>query len=146
MIANSDQYVDIDINRYLLRQEDGRADGLIMTFWSDHPKWSYCRMRSDGTVDSVVEKQVVSNEATVGIYNFARGREFVAGAETMIASNLRVNGEFYVAPVYNELILQGKRIAVYNIGGEQSQMHGLGTPEDLLTFCRHKGIRQPLKQ
>ena len=58
------------------------------------------------TVSEVVEKQVVSNEATVGIYNFRRGKDFVRAAETMIAKSLRVNGEFYVAPAYNELIAE----------------------------------------
>ena len=41
MIANSDQWVDIDINIYLdlLKQHD--SDGLIMTMWADDPKWSF---------------------------------------------------------------------------------------------------------
>src|SRR5579872_5010870 len=77
MIANSDQFVDIDINSYLDRLETDELDGLIMTFWSDHPKWSYCRLSTDRTVTEVVEKQVVSNEATVGIYNFREGRDYV---------------------------------------------------------------------
>jgi dTDP-glucose pyrophosphorylase len=134
MIANSDQYVDVDINAYLERLDTDELDGLIMTFWSDHPKWSYCRLASDGTVTQIVEKQVVSNEATVGIYNFARGRDFVCAAERMIAMDKRVNGEFYAAPAYNELIAEGGRVGVFNIGREYQQMHGLGVPEDLQAF------------
>lgn len=136
MIANSDQFVELGMDDYLQRLDAGHADGLIMTFWSDHPKWSYCRLRADGTVSEVVEKQVVSNDATVGIYNFARGRDFVAAAEAMIARNLRVNGEFYVAPTYNLLIEQGARIIVAATGRESAGMHGLGTPEDLQRFMR----------
>jgi dTDP-glucose pyrophosphorylase len=134
MIANSDQFVDADINDYLAVMAAKGMDGMIMTFWSDHPKWSYCRMDADGWVTEVVEKQVVSNEATVGIYNFRRGRDFVWAAERMIARNLRVNNEFYVAPTYNELIGGGARVGVYNIGREYEQMHGLGIPEDLAAF------------
>lgn len=134
MIANSDQYVDVDINKYLATQDDQNLDGLIMTFWSDHPKWSYCRLSADKLVTDVVEKQVVSNEATVGIYNFRHGADFVAAADAMIAQNKRVNGEFYVAPVYNELIARQARVGVYNIGRENEQMHGLGVPEDLESF------------
>ncbi len=104
MMANSDQFVDVDINTYLAAQEQQDLDGLIMTFWADHPKWSYCRMGQGGMVTEVLEKQVVSNEATVGIYNFRRGKDFVKAADKMIALDKRVNGEFYVAPVYNELI------------------------------------------
>ncbi len=136
MIANSDQYVELGVDDYLHKLDVSQADGLIMTFWSDHPKWSYCRLRPDGTVSEVVEKQVVSNDATVGIYNFARGRDFVAAADAMIARNLRVNGEFYVAPAYNLLIEKGARIIVAATGCESAGMHGLGTPEDLQCFIR----------
>lgn len=136
MLANSDQFVDIDINTYLAEMERRRSDGLIMTFWSDHPKWSYVRFDDGHRVREVVEKRVVSNHATVGIYNFRRGAEFVRAAEAMIAANLRVNGEFYVAPAYNQLIAEGRSLAVYDIGREADGMYGLGIPEDLNLFLR----------
>ena len=134
MIANSDQMVDLKIDDYLSAGDAPDVDGLIMTFWADHPKWSYCRMRPDNTVSEVIEKKVISNEATVGIYNFRRGREFVQAAETMIEKDLRVNGEFYVAPVYNILIENNARIVVARTGKELDGMYGLGTPEDLDLF------------
>ena len=118
MIANSDQWVDIDINNYLLAMETDKADGLIMTMWADHPKWSYVGFDATGRMNRVVEKEVISNEATVGVYNFRHGRDFVRAAEQMIAKNLRVNNEFYVAPAYNQLIEEGERIAFYNVGRE----------------------------
>jgi hypothetical protein len=60
----------------------------------------------------------------------------VRGAKKMISDNSRVNGEFYVAPVYNELIKEGRKIFFENIGSENNQMNGLGTPEDLSFFIR----------
>ena len=134
MIANSDQVVELDINQYLAAMDSPDVAGLIMTFWSDHPKWSYCRLNPAGDVTEVVEKQVVSNDATVGIYNFRRGRDFVRAADAMIASNLRVNNEFYVAPTYNQLIQEGSRIVVKSTGRETAGMHGIGTPEDMELF------------
>jgi len=74
---------------------------------------------------------VVSNEATVGIYNFRRGADYVSAADTMISTNRRVNGEFYVAPVYTELVSQHRRIVTHDVG---DAMYGLGTPEDLSIF------------
>lgn len=130
MIANSDQYVDIDIDAYLAAST---ADGLIMTMPADDPKWSFVAKDGNQNVTRVVEKEVISNEATVGIYNFARGRDFVSAAESMIARNERVNGEFYVAPVYNELISKGAVVRTYDIG---SRMHGIGTPDDLAQFLK----------
>lgn len=134
MLANADQFVALKIDDYLSALDNFKADGLIMTFWADHPKWSYCRIRSDGTVSEVVEKQVISNDATVGIYNFLRGRDFVAAADTMIAKNLRVNNEFYVAPVYNQMIAKGSVVIVARTGRERDGMFGLGLPEDLNFF------------
>ena len=134
MLANSDQYVEADINRYLEAMNRASVDGLIMTFRSNHPKWSYARLDDAGWVCEVVEKQVVSEYATVGIYNVRRGSDFVGAADAMIRRNLRVNNEFYVAPAYNQLIERGATIATYDIGTEGDGMHGLGTPEDLERF------------
>lgn len=134
MIANSDQFVDCDINDYLAQIEEDDVDGLIMTFWADNPKWSYCGMNSDGTVSEVVEKEVISNEATVGIYNFKYGADFVRAATQMIEKKVLVKGEYYVAPVYNELIKQGAKVITYSVGEDQNGMYGLGVPEDLEFF------------
>jgi len=142
MIANSDQYVDMDINRYLAILDDLQLAGLIMTFRADDPKWSYARLDTAGWVTEVVEKRVVSNEATVGIYNFARGTDFVSGADRMIQAGQRVNGEFYVAPVYNSLIAAGALIRTCFVGEELEQMFGLGTPEDFCTFQQSQVFKQ----
>ena len=134
MIVNSDQYVDCEIDRYLDAGDAPGTDGLIMTFWADDAKWSYCRLGDDGAVREVVEKKVVSNHATVGVYNFRHGSDFVRAAEAMIALNLRVNGEFYVAPVYNQLVATGGRVVIFDVGREGDGMFGLGIPEDVEFF------------
>lgn len=136
MIANSDQYVDYDIDTYLEKISKQNLDGLIMTMTADDPKWSFVDFAKDGFISRVVEKEVISDEATVGIYNFTRGSDFVKAAELMIESNERVNGEFYVAPVYNQLIMKGKRIGHENIGSEHAGMYGLGIPGDLDKFLQ----------
>lgn len=133
MIANSDQYLDIDIDIYLAAG-DAASDGLIMTMTANDPKWSFVARDVSGWVSRVVEKEVISDEATVGVYNFSRGEDFVRAAEEMIARDLRVNGEFYVAPAYNLMIEKGGRIGVFNVGLVGETMHGLGTPSDLDAF------------
>jgi dTDP-glucose pyrophosphorylase len=134
MVANSDQFVDTDIEAYLGEIRVRQLDGLIMTMKANDPKWSFVRMDVQRMVTQVVEKQVISDEATVGIYNFSKGCDFVRGAESMISANKRVNGEFYIAPIYNSLIKVGQRIGVYNIGFEGAGMYGLGIPSDLRKF------------
>ena len=143
MIANSDQFVEVDIDAYLAAGDATRLSGHIMTFNSDHPKWSYCRLAPDGHITEVVEKRVVSHEATVGIYNFRRGADFVAAAETMIKRDLRVNGEFYVAPAYNLMIEAGQVIVPVNIEQPgRAAMHGLGTPDDYSAFQLTEAFRR----
>lgn len=135
MIANSDQYIDRDINQYLNAMRARDLDAQIMTMKANDPKWSYIKISDQGYVSSVVEKVVVSDEATTGIYSFRAGRDFVRAAETMIREGLRVNGEFYVAPTYNQLIHEGFNIGYYNVGSDCDGMYGLGTPADLDRFA-----------
>ena len=137
MIANSDQYVDTDINNYLAAIKD--YDGLIMTMPANHPKWSYIKFDENGFVTMVREKEVISNEATVGIYNYKHGCDFVKFSHQMIEKNIRVNNEFYVAPVYNEMIEKGLKIVFQDVG---LKMYGLGTPDDLQAFMSSKISRE----
>jgi NDP-sugar pyrophosphorylase family protein len=137
MTANSDQYIDFDINDYLEHITKKDLDGLIMTMKSDDPKWSYAKTNAEGLVTETAEKKVISENATVGIFNFRRGRDLVRSAERMIAENVRVNGEFYTCPCYNYLIREGARIGVYGVGAEYNGMYGLGIPADLDFFLKH---------
>jgi dTDP-glucose pyrophosphorylase len=134
MIANSDQYVAASIDDYLNDMSERGLDGLIMTMTANDPKWSFAATTPEGLVTKVVEKEVISEDATVGIYNFAHGSDFVAAADEMIADNERVNGEFYVAPVYNRMVASQHRIGIFGVGTDGNGMHGLGTPADLAAF------------
>ena len=135
LIANSDQLLDWDVDEFLATAYGN--EGSIVTFTASDPKWSYVR-KEDGRVVEVVEKRVVSDEATCGIYYWAHGSDFVRCAERMIAQDIRTNGEFYIAPVYNELIAQGGFVTTYRIPTEA--MHGLGTPEDLRTYLASQRV------
>ena len=140
MIANCDQYIATPVDAYLSRMTDGGFDGFIMTMTANDPKWSFIGLDADNNVSRVVEKQVVSDEATVGIYNYQRGSDFVAAAHEMIASNDRTNNEFYVAPAYNYMIRRAQRVGYMNIGSDRAGMYGLGTPADLEYFNSLKSI------
>ena len=112
-------------------------DGGILVFESTHPKWSYAKLDSAGFVCEVAEKRPISNLATVGVYFWKNGRDYVKYAEKMIEKNIRVNNEFYVCPVFNEAIQDGKKIKVFKI--DSSKMWGLGTPEDLVYYLNNYG-------
>ena len=106
------------------------VDGGILTFESIHPKWSFAKTNENGLVTKVAEKKPISNNATVGIYYWSKGSDYVKYAKEMINQDKRVNGEFYVCPVFNEAIEDNKKIKIFPI----KKMWGLGTPEDLQIF------------
>jgi dTDP-glucose pyrophosphorylase len=145
MIANCDQWINASVDEYLAAFDRAGTDSFVMTMTSQLPKWSYVQRDANGHVLGMVEKRVVSNEASVGIYNFARGDDFIHAAEAMIAANDRTNGEFYVAPSYSWLSRAGKTIEAYTIGSDQDGMYGLGTPGDLDYFLTC-GFEQRLMQ
>jgi dTDP-glucose pyrophosphorylase len=134
MTANCDQWVDMDIDRYLDHFDGTGVDGFLMTMPADDPKWSYAELDERGWVTRVVEKEVISRNATVGIYNWSRAGDFLHHADAMIAADRRVNGEFYVAPVYSEQIAAGAHVEVLDVDAEGQAMWGLGTPADLTAF------------
>lgn len=137
MTANSDQWIDFDINKYFEYMIEKKLDGLIMTMKSDDPKWSYAKSDADGYVIETAEKKVISDDATVGIFNFAHGKDLVKAAEQMISENVRVNNEFYTCPCYNYMIKENKKIGTYSIGKEYNGMYGLGIPSDLEWFLNN---------
>lgn len=133
VIANSDQFVEWNSNECLYAFNAGGVDAGIVTFHSNHPKWSYAKLNDQGFVAEVAEKKPISDHATVGIYYWKKGSDYVKYAEQMIAKNIRVNNEFYVAPVFNEAIADGKKIRIK----DAHRMWGIGTPEDLNYFLQH---------
>ena len=143
MIANSDQFIASRIDTYIKGGEE--ADGFLMTMRDTDPKWSYAEVR-DGMVKRVVEKEVISDIATVGIYNFSRGNLFVNAAKEMIERNQRSQGEFYVAPVYTALAESGLNIKAVSIGAVEDAMFGLGTPEDLKIFEELNEVETLIKE
>jgi HAD superfamily hydrolase (TIGR01509 family) len=133
VMANSDQFVEWNSNECMYAFSADDIDGGILTFKATHPKWSYAKLDEHGFVSEVAEKKPISDNATVGIYYWKHGSDYVKYAEQMIAKNIRTNNEFYVCPVFNEAIGDGKKIRVKEI----KKMWGIGTPEDLNYFLEN---------
>ncbi len=131
--ANSDQFVEWDSNEFLYKMNETDADGGIVSFRGTHPKWSFAKVNENGIVTEVAEKNPISDIATVGYYYWKKGSDFVKYAEQMIEKDIRVNNEFYVCPVYNQAVEDGKEIRTFDI----PKMWGLGTPEDLNYYLKN---------
>ena len=135
-MANSDQFLEWDSNEFMYSMVADDVDGGIVSFEATHPKWSFAKLGEDGFVTEVAEKKPISNIATVGVYYWRKGSDYVKYAEQMIDKDIRTNGEFYVCPVYNEAIDDDKKIKVFSI----DKMWGLGTPEDLERYVNDFNI------
>lgn len=135
VIVNSDQFLEWNSDAFYKSLLNPTYNGCILTFLqpdTSDTKWSYASVNNDGLVTEVAEKKWISPFATVGLYGWAKGSDFVRYANQMIEKNIRTNGEFYVCPVYNEAIAEGQKIRVSLCKG----MWGLGVPEDLEKFRR----------
>ena len=128
MTMNSDQLVDWEVDKMFEIAE--HYDALIPCFYGEGNAWSYARTLDNGYVQEVAEKKQISNNATAGYYYWKKGSDFVKYAEQMIKDNSRTNGEFYVAPVYNWAVRDGKKVGIYMV----DKLYSLGTPEDLQEY------------
>lgn len=127
VICDSDGIVEWVANDFLKEVGEGRhLDGAIATFSGDGDRWSYVELNKSNLISKVAEKEQIGDKACAGVYYWRLGSAFVKYAEKMIKEDKRVNGEFYVAPVYNEAIKDGKSIGTYDVNSYIS----LGTPED----------------
>ena len=102
------------------------ADGLILTFKSNSTNYSYAQLDKDGNVIKTAEKKAISPNACVGIYGFKKGSDFCKYAREMIERDLRTKNEFYISPLYNVLIEDGKKIVTEDV----DKMHIFGTPDE----------------
>ena len=116
LLANSDQYIEWNSSQAMYNFISKKVDGAILTFKSTHPKWSYAKTETNSEkVLEVAEKKVISENATVGVYYWRKGSDYIKYTKSMIRKNIRINNEFYVCPVYNEAIQDNKNIIIHNI-------------------------------
>jgi len=133
IVANSDQIMEYNSDNFKLMAELAHASqptDFIWTFNATNPKWSFARTDESGRIVEVAEKRPISNIATCGVYYWDQGMAFVSCAEEMIERNIRVNGEFYVCPIYNVGIERTRRVYPFYV----DKMWGVGTPEDLNAY------------
>lgn len=140
VVANSDQYIHTeDYNIYEFYDQADKGSILCFKCPERNPKWSYAFVNFDGRILQVAEKEPISEFATAGIYHFGSGKELLRATISMISKNIRTNNEFYICPVYNEML---NRVPITSYILKQEEMFGLGTPEDLKSFQTYFGFNK----
>lgn len=138
-INNNEDILVMDTDHYFIsnlkddiKKNRSNTSGVLLVFNEEEkdPKWSFTKVDKNGYVIEIAEKKPISKYANVGAYYFSHGFDFVWGAERMIRKGLKINGEYYVAPVYNQLIERGDKVTISVV----SERWEMGTPEDLKYF------------
>ena len=100
------------------------CDGVLLTFQSDQPKFSFLAYDDHGNVCRTVEKQVISHDAICGAYYFNSVATFLDAAERYLETCNY--SEYFMSGVYNELIASGGMVRALS-----TDLHiPFGTPED----------------
>jgi len=133
LITNGDQILEVDLNAILADFRGRELDAGTIVFRSVHPRWSFVSVDPEtGLVTEAAEKRPISHLATAGFYYFRRAQSFVDGAMQMILKGAHVNGQFFVCPVFNELLLKQMRIGVVKV--EQDAYISLATPQGVAWY------------
>lgn len=115
VVVNGDQLIKADLKHAVENFRKKKLDGGILTFQSVHPRWSYVLLNDKGFVMQTSEKRPISNMATAGFYYYKNGSSFVKSCMSVIEKDVNVQGVYYISSTYNEMILENKQIAVYEI-------------------------------
>lgn len=129
LIYNIDTYVEPGE----MNSAELKGDGFIPCFQSEGDHWSFVRLDNSGKVVEIQEKKRISNHCSLGAYYFKTCRLYKNLYEEYYGQVKRsVNGEKYVAPLYNYLLAKGGNIYISDIASEK--VHVLGTPQELQDF------------
>ncbi len=138
LITNCDQILHWDSEKFNNFITNTDADGVVVTYNIKTEKNSYVKLDESGYAIEFAEKKIISEHSLNGIHFWKMGEDFVKSAQIMIEKNERVNNEFYIAPTYNEMIKNNKKIITYKI--KKDEHWAVGTPDDLKKYLDYGDI------
>lgn len=135
VILNGNEYIEPELKDILGDFTVKNLDAGLVYFNSVHPRYSYARINAEGLVLETAEKNPISRNATAGVYWYKASKFFVQAAESQLLKRTSLNGQYYICPLFNELILAGKRVGGYQIPSELH--HSLKSSRQLANFKGH---------
>jgi dTDP-glucose pyrophosphorylase len=104
--------------------------GMLVSFDSDLPKYSYAEVDQNMNVIRTAEKEVISNHALCGAYFFSKAEGFLNAADAMLADTHFSKPEFYVSLLFNTLLENGEMVKL----AKMEEYSSYGTPEELRRY------------
>lgn len=132
IVLNGNEYIEPRIVDVVNEFNARKLDAGLVYFDSVHPRYSYARINDQRLVLETAEKHPISRNATAGFYWYKSARIFVDAAENQLVKRLSLNGNYYICPLFNEIILQGQVVGGYGIPTELH--HSLKSTRQLSNF------------
>jgi len=115
--------------------EEQSYDGILLSFESSDPRYSFAELNDQGFVVRTAEKVAISANALMGAYFFSAGSTFLDAAHELLNRPITESmKEYYVSLIYNILIESGKQI-----GLAHGVFYCFGTPEELQQYLLNDG-------
>ncbi len=139
IITNSDQIFEWNKEKYIDYISDTQTEADVIVVSSNTDKFSYIELNGNNIGVRLAEKEVISDNALVGIHYWKKGSYFVKSGKELIERNIRTNNEFYISLSYNMLIEKGLNVTCYKLDDSEKYL-SIGTPEQVYDYLNYKGL------
>ena len=133
VVMNCDHVIDYDLDIVLKDFQQRGLDAGVICFDSIHPRWSSVIVDAEGALLEASEKRPISRDAIAGFYYFRRGSDFMASVMSMIRKGASKDGQYYIAPAMNEMIIRGTRTGMHRIPNQC--YHNFSSVEELSDYA-----------
>jgi len=130
LIINCDQIFDWNPTFFINHILSSDSDGIVLTEKNNNPTYSYIQTNDNNIGLKLSEKEVISDDALIGVHYWKHGKYMIESAEYLIANNVKANNEYYLSLSYNYLIKNGMKITKYQFMNNE-KYYVVGTPYQL---------------
>ena len=115
----------------ILQQPSAEANGgMLISFESTEPRYSYAEVDDNMVVKRTAEKEVISSHALCGAYFFSSAKGFLKAAHQLMNEPVFTKPEYYVSLLYNYLLADGETVRL----AMMEEYYSYGTPEELKKY------------
>lgn len=115
LILSSNELIKLDLSRIICSFQERDLDAGTLIFRALHPRYSFVRLNDSNLVEEAAQNKPISQHATTGTFWFARTKYFIDATMSLIKKDASDNGKFYIAPVFNELVLKQAKVGAFSL-------------------------------
>lgn len=109
LIVSANEFIDRPLGAIVNDFRTKGYDAATLVFQSVHPRYSYVKV-NDGLVTEAAQCVPISRHATTGFFWFRKAGDFIEAIESAIRKDAHHDGQYFVAPLFNELLLRGRKV------------------------------------